>query len=333
MMGILMAHLSSSKSRRGAVGTSIGLIGRIKATLGHHSHSLQDSLKRLFKDPLQTLMTTSVIAIALSLPATLFLVVDNVRQVENNFKSFSQISVYVDSDADLKKIARIKSQLTEMPGVESVFYISPKQALQEFTQSSGFGTALKHLENNPLPPVFIVEPKLAVPLNTEQVQKLMTTIGQIPDVEEAQIDMLWLQRLRSLTQVGQKIVFALGLSLGLGVLIIISNSIRLAIHNRREEITVVKLVGGTNAYVRRPFLYSGSIMGVFGALGAALILGVGFWWFGSSVAQLSELYNSQYRLHGPGLKGYMLLVAIGSGLGLSGSWLAVGKHLNGIKPK
>jgi cell division transport system permease protein len=328
-----MAHPSSSKSRRGAVGVSVGLMGSIRATFGHHSHTLQDSLKRLFKDPLQTLLTTSVIAIALSLPATLFLAVDNARQFENSFESFSQITVYVDSGVSSKKIASIESQLKAISEVASVVYISPEQALQEFTQSAGFGSALKHLDNNPLPPVFIIEPKLATTSVADEVQQLVTTVRQIPDVEETQIDMLWLQRLRSLTELGQKVVFALGLSLGLGILIIINNSIRLAIHNRREEITVVKLVGGTDAYVRRPFLYAGAIMGFFGALGAAVILAIGFWWLGSSVTQLSELYNSQYRLNGPGLEGCMLLIAIGSGLGLSGSWLAVGKHLKSIKPR
>ena len=101
----------------------------------------------------------------------------------------------------------------------------------------------------------------------------------------------------------------------------------------REEIIVVKLVGGTDAYVRRPFLYSGTLIGLLGALGAAIFLVIGFWWLGSSVAQLSELYNSHYRLQGPGLKGCTVLLATGAGLGLMGSWIAVGRHLKDIKPR
>jgi cell division transport system permease protein len=214
-----------------------------------------------------------------------------------------------------------------------VIYISPDQALQEFTHNSGFGSALKYLESNPLPPVFIIEPMSNVVLETNQVQPLLARISQIAEVEDTQIDMLWLQRLRSLTQIGQKIVFALGFVLALGVLVIVGNSIRLTIHGRREEIIVVKLVGGTDAYVRRPFLYSGMLMGLIGAMGAALIIVVGFWWLGGSVAQLSELYNSQFRLHSLGAQGCLVLIAVGASLGLSGSWLAVTRHLKNIKPR
>ncbi|MDG1694183.1 MAG: permease-like cell division protein FtsX [Porticoccaceae bacterium] len=328
-----MAQSSSAKVRRGAVAPKIGLFGLIRAAFEHHSHTFQDSLKRLAKDPLQTLMTASVIAIALSLPATLFLVVDNARQFENNFESFSQITAYVDNSANQKQIATIKTQLQAIPEVAAVMYISPEQGLQEFTENSGFGSALKYLESNPLPPVFIIEPIADVALEANQVQPLLAKISQIAEVEDTQIDMLWLQRLRSLTQIGQQIVFALGFVLGLGVLVIIGNSIRLTIHGRREEIIVVKLVGGTDAYVRRPFLYSGMLMGLIGAMGAALIIVIGFWWLSGSVAQLSELYNSQFRLHSLGVQGCLALIAVGASLGLSGSWLAVTRHLKDIKPR
>ena len=328
-----MTQSSSSKARRGAIGTRIGIGGRIKAGLGHHSHTFEDSLKRFLKDPLQTLLTSLVIAIALSLPASLFLVVENAQQFENSFDSFSKITAYVDASASNKKIASIRSQLELMPEVAALVYISPEQAMQEFTQSSGFGGALSYLDSNPLPPVFVIDPAVSEPIMTDQVQQLLAKISQIDSVEDVQMDMLWLQRLRSLTQIGQKIVLALGSALGLGVLVIIGNSIRLAIHNRREEIIVVKLVGGTDAYVRRPFLYSGMLMGLMGALVAVFILVIGFWWLGASVAQLSDLYGSQFRLLGPGLKGSMLLITVGSGLGLCGSWLAVGKHLKDIKPR
>jgi len=328
-----MAQPSNSGARRGAVGSKVGLIGRFRAMIGHHVHTFRDSLLRLFKEPLQTIMTSAVIAIALSLPATLLLAVDNARQFESNFESFSQITAYVQNDASPKQITTIKNQLEAMPEVASVTYVSPDQALQEFTAVSGLGSALEHLEVNPLPPVFIVEPKIEAPLGQDQAQQLLEQISQVTKIDDAQVDMLWLQRLRGLTQIGQKIVLALGAALGLGVLVIVGNSIRLAIHSRREEIIVVKLVGGTDAYVRRPFLYSGMLIGLIGALGAAFILLVGFWWLGSSVEHLSGLYNSQYRLLGPGFKGCLALIGAGATLGLCGSWLAVGRHLKDIKPR
>ena len=332
MMGVLMAQSSNTRSRRGAAGIKVGLIAGIRSACGHHLHTIQDSFNRLAKEPLQTIMATSVIAIALSLPATLFVTVDNARQLGSSYESFSQITAYLASDASSKQVATIKHQLEAIPEVKSVVYISPDQALEEFVHSSGFGSALGYLEANPLPPVFIITPKAESPM-PDQASQLVNKIKLITQVEDAQLDMLWLQRLQSLTQIGQKIVLALGAVLGMGVLVIIGNSIRLAIHSRRQEIIVVKLVGGTDAYVRRPFLYSGLLMGLMGAMGASLILVLGFWWLGASITHLSELYGSQYRLNGPGLQGCMLLVATGGVLGLCGSWLAVGRHLKEIKPR
>jgi cell division transport system permease protein len=328
-----MAQPSNQSARRGAVGAKVGLRAKLDAMLAHHRHTLEDSLLRLLRDPFQTLMTTVVVAIALSLPATLLLVVDNVRQFENNFESFSQITVYVNNTASQQQIGAIQEKIVSLSEVNSLVYINPEQALQQFTEASGFGSALEYLEDNPLPPVLLVEPAMDVLSLPQKSQQLMADLANIDHIDDVQIDMLWLQRLRSLTEFGKKVVLALGGALGLGVLVIIGNSIRLAIHNRREEIVVVKLVGGTDAYVRRPFLYFGMLLGFFGALEAAIMLTIGFWWLGGSVENISQLYDSHFELSGPGIQGVFALLSTGLLLGLAGAWLAVGKHLNHIKPR
>jgi cell division transport system permease protein len=328
-----MAQPSNQSARRGAVGAKVGLRAKLDAMLAHHRHTLEDSLLRLLRDPFQTLMTTVVVAIALSLPATLLLVVDNVRQFENNFESFSQITVYVNNTASQQQIDAIQEKIVSLSEVNSLVYINPEQALQQFTEASGFGSALEYLEDNPLPPVLLVEPAMDVLSLPQKSQQLMADLANIDHIDDVQIDMLWLQRLRSLTEFGKKVVLALGGALGLGVLVIIGNSIRLAIHNRREEIVVVKLVGGTDAYVRRPFLYFGMLLGFFGALEAAIMLTIGFWWLGGSVENISQLYDSHFELSGPGIQGVFALLSTGLLLGLAGAWLAVGKHLNHIKPR
>jgi cell division transport system permease protein len=315
------------------VGAKVGLRAKIGAVIAHHRHTLEDSLIRLLRDPFQTLMTTVVVAIALSLPATLLLVVDNVRQFENNFDSFSQITVYVDNTASQQQVAEIQEKIQSFSEVTSLVYVDPQQALNEFTEASGFGSALEYLDDNPLPSVFIIEPAIDVLSLPQKAQKLIAKIVNIEQVDDAQIDMLWLQRLKSLTELGKKVVLALGGALGLGVLVIIGNSIRLAIHSRREEIIVVKLVGGTDAYVRRPFLYFGMLQGLFGALVAGIMLTIGFWWLGGSVENISQLYDSHFVLRGPGFKGFFALLGTGLLLGLAGAWLAVSKHLSHIKPR
>jgi cell division transport system permease protein len=315
------------------VGAKVGLRAKIGAVIAHHRHTLEDSLIRLLRDPFQTLMTTVVVAIALSLPATLLLVVDNVRQFENNFDSFSQITVYVDNTASQQQVAEIQEKIQSFSEVTSLVYVDPQQALNEFTEASGFGSALEYLDDNPLPSVFIIEPAIDVLSLPQKAQKLIAKIVNIEQVDDAQIDMLWLQRLKSLTELGKKVVLALGGALGLGVLVIIGNSIRLAIHSRREEIIVVKLVGGTDAYVRRPFLYFGMLQGLFGALVAGIMLTIGFWWLGGSVENISQLYDSHFVLRGPGFQGFFSLLGTGLLLGLAGAWLAVSKHLSHIKPR
>ena len=328
-----MAQPSNQSARRGAVGAKVSSQAKLGAMVAHHRHTLEDSFLRLLRDPFQTLMTTVVVAIALSLPATLLLVVDNVRQFENNFDSFSQITVYISNSATEQQIGAIQKEIQSLSEVNSLVYIDPEQALEQFTEASGFGSALEYLEENPLPPVLIVEPAIDVLSLPQKAQQLMADIVNIDHIDDVQIDMLWLQRLRSLTEFGKKAVLALGGALGLGVLVIIGNSIRLAIHSRREEIIVVKLVGGTDAYVRRPFLYFGMLLGLIGALEAGIMLTMGFWWLGGSVDNISQLYGSHFVLNGLGFRGFFALMGAGVLLGLAGAWLAVGKHLNHIKPR
>ena len=320
-------------SSRGAVSAKSGLIDRYRAFTRHHRLTLRDSLQRALREPLQTLMTSTVIAIALSLPALLYLMVDNIRQLESNFQSFAQITVYVNKSASQRALSGLDDQLAEMSDIAEVTYISPQQALEEFKQASGFGQALQYLEENPLPPVFLVEPKLAQHSAVDKTSELVRELQKLPLVEDVQIDMLWLQRLRNLTDLGQKIALALAGILGVGVLLIIGNTIRLAIHSRRDEIVIIKLVGGTDAYVRRPFLYAGLLLGLFGALISSLILTAGILWLGQSIDSLSQLYSSQYALRGPGPSGVAGLFATGGLLGIGGAWLAVSGHLKGIKPR
>ncbi len=287
----------------------------------------------MLHEPMQTVLTVMVIAIALALPASLYLTVDNVQQLGSNFESSAQITVFVNKGAIPEAIEGLEKKLNGMTGVNSVEYISAQQALLEFKALSGFGSALLYLEDNPLPAVFLVQPMMEGEVDLVQTQKIITDITALPVVDDVQIDMAWLQRLHSLIEMGHKIVLALGITLGIGVLLVIGNTIRLAIESRRNEIIVVKLVGGTNAYVRRPFLYTGLLLGLFGALIASIMLFSCLMWISSSVENLASLYQSQYRLQGLGITGFLSLMLIGGVFGLGGAWIAVSRHLRDIEPR
>ena len=325
--------MAATDNSRGAIGKKLSFAHRWRGYKAHHRETLRASLVKMLHEPMQTVLTVMVIAIALALPASLYLTVDNVQQVGSNFESSAQITVFVNKGAKPEAIEGLEKKLNGMTGVNSVEYISAQQALLEFKALSGFGSALRYLEDNPLPAVFLVQPMMEGEVDLVQTQKIITDITALPVVDDVQIDMAWLQRLHSLIEMGHKIVLALGITLGIGVLLVIGNTIRLAIESRRNEIIVVKLVGGTNAYVRRPFLYTGLLLGLFGALIASIMLFSCLMWISSSVENLASLYQSQYRLQGLGITGFLSLMLIGGLFGLGGAWIAVSRHLRDIEPR
>ena len=325
--------MAATDNSRGAIGEKLSFAHRWRGYKAHHRETLRASLVKMLHEPMQTVLTVMVIAIALALPASLFLTVDNVQQFGSNFESSAQITVFANKGAKPEAIEDLEKKLNGMTGVNSVEYISAQQALLEFKALSGFGSALRYLEDNPLPAVFLVQPMMEGEVDLVQTQKIITDIKALPVVDDVQIDMAWLQRLHLLIEMGHKIVLALGITLGIGVLLVIGNTIRLAIESRRNEIIVVKLVGGTNAYVRRPFLYTGLLLGLFGALIASIMLFSCLMWISSSVENLASLYQSQYRLQGLGITGFLSLMLIGGLFGLGGAWIAVSRHLRDIEPR
>lgn len=329
----MAANDSNRESQRGASGQKLSFSHRWAGYKAHHRVTLGVTLRKMLSEPLQTTLTVMVIAIALALPAALYLAVDNVQKLGGNIESSAQITVFVRKAAKPEAIKGLEAKLNQITGVTAVEYISANQALLEFKALSGFGSALRYLEDNPLPAVFLVQPLVAGDVDLIQTNKIIETIAKLPTVDDVQIDMAWLERLHSLIEMGHKIALALGIMLGIGVLLVIGNTIRLAIESRRDEIVVVKLVGGTNAYVRRPFLYNGLLLGLFGALIAAIMLFSSLVWMSSSIENLASLYQSQYRLEGLGVEGFFTLMLVGSVFGLGGAWIGVSRHLRDIEPR
>ena len=212
--------------------------------------------------PLATLLTIAVIGITLALPGGLYLAVDNTRQLARGWEANGQVSLFLKqqmSDADAQKLAE---KIRRLPDVKSVSFISRAQALAEFKRHSGFGEALNLLERNPLPAVLVVQP---AQLRPEALAKLTTELGGQAGVDIASLDLDWVRRLHAILEFARRAVAILAGLLGIAVLIIVGNTVRLAVLSRREEIEVTKLVGGTDAFIRRPFLYSGLLQGVLGA--------------------------------------------------------------------
>lgn len=300
--------------------------------LASHRHNARGSLTRLLAEPLQTLMTTLVIGIALALPAALWVAVDNLQSLGGSWQNTARISLFIDKHASDETTQKLIKTVEGMPQLDGVDYISPEAALVEFQQASGFGEVLTLLRENPLPGVLLLSPTSALVAEPENLQSLLGELEQLAGVAEVQLDMQWLQRMQQILKMGQRVAVLLGVALSLGVLLAVGNTIRLAIESRRDEILVVKLVGGTNGFVRRPFLYTGLWYGLAGGILAWLGVALASAWLGKTVSQLASLYQSSYSLHGPGLAGLMLLASLGGMLGLLGAAVAVGRHITSIEP-
>jgi cell division transport system permease protein len=276
-------------------------------------------------------MTFLVIGIALALPVGLNVALENATQLSAGWESPSQISLFLRDSVSSDEAARLAGELEQREDITAVLFVSSEEALTEFSALSGFADVLASLEDNPLPNLLLVTP--AAGLNGSAVGDLRKLLGEQAQVAEAVLDMEWLQRLNSLMELSRRVVLAIGALLVVGVILILGNTIRLAIENRREEIVIVKLVGGSNPFVRRPFLYTGLWFGFGGGFIAAVLVSLCLWFLQTPISQLAALYESDFALKGLGLMGSLNLLLLGGLLGLAGAWLAVTRHLADIEPR
>ncbi len=303
----------------------------MKIWLERHVQTLVGSLGRLWAQPFATLLTVLVIGIALALPACLHVLVQNVRAASGGWGNALDISVYMKPEATLAEAKAAAKRVGQRRDVEEVTLVEADQALAEFRRDSGFGAALDALKDNPLPHALVVRPAPAF-RDAAQVATLTEELRAIDGVDLVQLDTAWVSRFNAILDVVRRIVLlAVGL-FALGVLVIVGNTIRLDIENRRDEIEVTKLVGGSDAFVRRPFLYNGVWYGLGGGLIALAIVTVVIAALGEPVQRIAGLYGSRFALQGLGFEGAAALLLGGMALGWAGSFIAATRQLRGIEP-
>ena len=303
----------------------------INAYFARHAQVLVGSLGRIVHQPFATLMTMGVIGVALALPLFLSLLLQNARIATGNWNQAYDLSVYMDKKASAARVQSLARQLRSRGDVAAVRLITADQALAEFRSDSGFGKALDALSDNPLPDTLVVTPTLmaSTPQGTET---LKTAIAALSDVQTVQIDTEWVKRLHAILDLLRRVVLLTGALLGVGIVLIVSNTIRLDILNRRAEIEVMKLVGASDGFTRRPFLYSGFWYGLGGGLLALVLVVMASVVLARPVAQLAFLYGSDFRLQGLKLVSGFSVLMIAAGLSWIGSWLAATRHIRAIEP-
>ncbi len=304
-------------------------VNRIGAYLLHHMQSLLFSLGKIYQAPATTIMTVAVIGITLSLPGGFYLFLKNIDAMSGDFRSSSQISLYLDLELSEKRGREVEQEIAGMADVASTRFISRDVSLQEFREQSGFGKSIDTLSANPLPHTIIVEPTGA---DSFSVRNLLNSLQAIPEVEIAKLDTEWLERLYTIIEIARRAVVIISLLFACAVLLVIGNTIRLDIQNRYQEIIVTKLIGATDAFIRRPFLYGGLWYGLLGGIVSWLIVEIGYLAISGPLARLQVLYQSDMTLLTFSAGEFLVLLASSTILGLAGSWIAVARHLNQIEP-
>lgn len=308
------------------------MLKRVQAILAYHLQAAIQSLNLLCRRPVATMMTSIVIAITLALPALFWIFSDNLANLTASWQRGGHISLYLKpaiSEADQQ---RVLQKVREMEGVAQVALKSSKEGLSELTQQEGMQDIMRYLPENPLPAVVDVVPALVIdsPAKLDLLARQLQTITQ---VENAKVDMEWISRLHALLGFAAKFADALLALLAMAVIVIVGNTLRLAIHSRQEEIQVLKLIGAQDPFILRPFLYSGVWYGAIGAFFAIFLVNIFIFSLGAALNQLAVAYQMHYPLQGLSMRQILLLVLFAIILGWMGARLSVKRQLASIEPQ
>lgn len=318
--------MARNNTRRNRPETSNKLV----AYFLHHLQSLVFSLGKIYNAPTTTIMTVAVIGITLSLPSGFYLFLKNIEAMSGDLSSSTQITLYLDLQTSEETARKLSKTLVNKETIQETEFISRDRALQTFRESSGFGKSIDTLSSNPLPHTIIVIPESKS--NRFEIKNLLNSLEALPEVKIAKLDTEWLERLFTILEIAKRAVGIITLLFAFAVLLIIGNTIRLDIQNRYQEIIVTKLIGATNAFIRRPFLYGGLWYGLFGGIISWLIVELGYLAISGPLERLNLLYQAELDIVTFSFQDFIILITSSTLLGLTGSWIAVAKHLNQIEP-
>ena len=299
--------------------------------LTRHASMSLGALGRLSRQPFASLMIILVIGVTLALPAAINVVIKNAQSVSGSWDNALDFSVYLKLDLTVSEAEGLARLIGQRADIASVDLITADEALAEFKQQSGFGAALDQLGNNPLPHALVVRPS---PGNTSaSLTLLQEEIGNLPETDLVQVDTEWVQRFHAILDIVRQALAIGAALLGLAIVVIIGNTIRLDIENRREEIEVTKLIGASNAFVRRPFLWTGFWYGLLGGSCALLLVQYGLYLLRDPVARLAGLYQGSITVTTLGAVESLAIIGTAVFLGLLASWVTAARHMRRIEPR
>lgn len=302
----------------------------MRAWAAQHGGALRDAARRLLRNPFATLLNVLVIGVALSLPVGLHLGLTELQTLARQLSSDPQLSLFLDVNAAPDAVRDIEQRLRANPQVATFRHIDRERALDDLKRGAGLSDVLESLKENPLPDAFVATVKGNSP---DALDALREDAMGWPKVAHVQVDSAWARKLDAVLRVGRTMALLLGVLLAGGLVAVTFNTIRLQILTRREEIEVSKLIGATNPFVRRPFLYFGALQGLAGGAAAWLVVAAALWLLNRELAGLSALYSAAFRLHPLSGADGLYLLGLAAVLGWLGAWLSVSRYLWRVEPR
>jgi cell division transport system permease protein len=302
-----------------------------KAWLLSHAQSFIYSLGQYYHNLLSSILTTAVIGLSLALPGGFYLLLENAQQVTAGWGGSIQITAFLKPEIDDAMAQELITRLLDNPNIEAARLINRDQALAEYKELSGFSEVIELLDENPLPSIIIIFPKIDV-LTEGRDRQILDFLYSQSEIEVAQYDQQWIKRLYGIIDIIKRFVIIFSAFIGFGVLLIVGNTIRMAIYHHRSEIEVSKLFGATNHFIQRPFLYTGFWYGLSGGLASWLLLTLTLEFLKQPVNRLAALYSSEFTLANLSATETLIMLACGIFLGIFGSWISVQRHLSTIEP-
>ena len=287
-------------------------------------------MRRMFSSKLAGMLNILVIGIALSMPAGMYVLLQNAQGLVAQLSGMPQVSLFMSMGTKTEDIDRLRNQLEQQPDITRVEFVPRAQALEQLKKSTGLADVIGGLNQNPLPDAFIVYPK---PRAAKSLDELRMELAKLPNIEVAQLDSDWAYKLEALLKFGRMAALILACLLSLALIAVTFNTIRLQILTQREEIEVAKLIGATNGFIRRPFLYFGAVQGLLGGIMAWIIITISLLLLNYQLSAISQLYASNLVLHMLSLGDGLTLLLFSMYLGWMGAWLSVVRHLSRIEPR
>lgn len=320
-----------SSEQKGASDKKVSIVHKFMAFWIQNLRQIITSIGEIWRTPVASAMTIAVMGLSLTLPATLHIIVKNVQSINLEWDSAAEISLFLNEGLSQQQVASAMRRIQAYDEVEKLTYISKEDAVKEFKKESGFGQALDYLEQNPLPASFIITP-VKKHRQAEDAKQLLLKLEREREIDFGKLDIDWLTRLNAIVTMLEEAVITVAVLLMVSVVLIIGNTIRLSIISRREEIEVMKLVGATEGFIQRPFVYTGVWYGIMGGFVAFIVVSFVIWWMQSALGDISGLYMTDFEIEGLTFSEFGLLMLLASGLGFSGAFWSVHRHIKEIEP-